>query len=394
MSNITLIVLLWKDADIYPFNTFLLPSMARFLCSDAIESFIIIYKTSTRPMVRGFTIKIDYIPYSHAIKNNIKTKYTLYLTPHSFFFRPCFHEDLITPKGPLLSRDTNALYYTEYLPNDLARIQNINRRGVYNTTTRNYLSFIPKNIEEIKRNYNGFIITLPKNPAAYIKNYLKKWLEPQVLATKQFNGPRINTLEFAVQSLSKEKIWLVSIGGVASNYLYSLLGSPMTSITYQLLCHYPKPLKIGNPGLRAIFLFDDIYHALHSQFNRGFQVPNIRKISNRNYNKNHVDLSLQEYTNIGIDLFELSKQFDAWTNPKNFDHAICCIKTSALPKQLDTLLDFLEITGTERARIKKECKIHPFKKSSPDPKLQKLYGSLDAKIKAHPDFVIHTPKIN
>lgn len=393
MSNITLVVLLWRDSDLHPFNNFLLPSITRFLYLDAIKSFIIIYKTSMRPMVKHPSLTNKVIYTQNTTPSIIKTKYTLYLTPHSFFFKPCFREDLITPKGPLPSRDANTVYYTEYLPNDLARIQNINRRGVYNTTTRNYLSFTPKNINEIKRNYNGFIITLPKNLTTNIINYLKSWLEPQILATKSFNGPRINTLEFAIQSLSKEKIWLVSIGGVASNYLYSLLGSPMTSITYQLLCHYPKPLKIGNPNLKAIFLFDDIYHALHSQFNRGFQVPNIRKISNRNYNKNHVDTSLQEYINIGIDLFELSKQFDAWTSPKNFDHTICCIKTSALPTQLDNLLDFLEISGTERTRIKKECKIHPFQKSSPDPKLEKLYGLLDTKIKSHPDIIIHTPKI-
>jgi len=409
MSKITLIVLFWRASDAYQFHTFFIPSILRFLCLDAIDSFIIIYRTPSRPGVNDPKLvgKMTYIPYSQikTCRDKIKTEYVLCMSPNSFFFRPCFLEDLITPNGALLSQDDNTIYYTKHLlgsyfpQNNQDYFRALKQKGLYttlyNTTTSNYLSHKPKNTTEITRNYRGFAISLyPHTPSLRIDTktrFLTNWLEPQLMAKKYFSSPKVNTLEYATRALAKEKFWMVSIGGVASNYLYALLGSPMTSMTYQLLCHYPHPLKVGNPRLKAVFLFDDVYHAVQSQFNRGFQVPNIRKISNRNYNKVQLEIGLQEYAVKGIDLFELEKQFDAWTKPKNFDHAICCIKTSAVATNLDKLLDFLELSPLEKARIKKACKIRPFKKAAVPPKLRQLYGAFDAKIKAHPDIVIHRP---
>jgi len=216
--------------------------------------------------------------------------------------------------------------------------------------------------------------------------FYKNWLAPQVMAKLDFSNATVVTETCAAQWLKKEKIWLVSTGGVASNYLYSLLGQPMKSMTYQLLCHYPHPVPVDNKNLKAIFLFDDIYHAIESQFNRGFHIPNIRKISNHNYNRSQLEMNMQEYAQLGKDLFKVEKQFDAWTNPKgNIQYEICCLKTSTLEKHFDELVEWLGIKPA------KKCEIRPFKKSTPSGAMKRLYGGLDAKIKNAPEFKIRAP---
>lgn len=397
--KITFITLYWRDADYNNFSTLLLPSISRYFALDALDTYFIIYKTR-KPVIDNpaLAAKITCIPYDSmaAVIGRIKTDIILYISPNSCFIKPCFISDLYRDGKCLTTKDDNFLYYkkhliTKFLPqNNTAYVANLKRKGLYDSLyhvgARQYLSYKPRNVSEITRNYNTSLISLYHS--SYTR-YLTAWLGPQILAHKQLTEAEVNPLQTTLNFLRNEKIWMVSIGGVASNYLYSLIGEPMASRAYQLLCHYPRPLVTGNTKLKAIFLFDDIYHAIISQFTRGFQIPNIKKISNRNYNQNFVNMGLHEYANIGLDLFEVEAQFDAWTNPKpgEFDFEICCIKTSAIQENLDALLDFLGIKN--RAAIKQKCNVRPFKKVQPTEKLRRLYAGLDAKIKKHPGMVIH-----
>lgn len=399
------IVIFYNGSDKDIFENISIPSMARYFDIDCVTKIIIICKYKT-PYICDEKISklVQFVDYKHIthVHSKIQTNVLLYLNQRFCFIKPCFLNDLIKNNKCLSSKDANNLFYKNHLLNNYFPVneddyyKNLKVKNLYNTlyiaSNDYYVSTNQTNsLYNSFNNNNSFLITLNSYADQRIA---KNWLQPQKMAGIEICTPEVCPVSKARKLLQTEKFWMVSTGGVASNYIYKLLGQPMNLKTYQLICHYPHPIITGNSKLKALFLFDDIYHAVISQFNRNFQVANIRKISNRNYNSVYVsNLNLKNYSNLGRDLMEVEKQFDSWTNPKNVDFEICCCRSSKISEHLDELLAWLNITGKEKDHIKNKCNMKPFNKPNVPENLKKIYKNLDEKIKKHPDFIIHKIKL-
>lgn len=193
--------------------------------------------------------------------------------------------------------------------------------------------------------------------------------------------------------LSQTNIWQTSIGGVGSNYVARMFKFRFPY--YPEVCHFPYPIAIDRPGFRAVYLFDDIYDSLTSQFSRNHQI-NIRKISNRNYRMKYCNsFNIDSYAALGRDLLGVKEQFRAWMAPRtDLGYPVCRVRFSALADHLAEFCDFLELGRKERWRLRTRFNYRPRENRVADvnpetlTRLRTTYDDLDREIRAAPDFAI------
>ncbi len=188
----------------------------------------------------------------------------------------------------------------------------------------------------------------------------------------------------------KNKIWLVSHGGVGSEYLTKLLNIEYPNIKIKsrpfkgCVVHFPYPVKTG-PKL-CIYLYGDIYNSIISQTPRHYD--NSKKLhNNENYSEFHsIDDILKHSSS---DPFGITKQI------KNFmsvevDYPIILLKYPLKKHSIRILEKFLcqKIDYKFKKRI---SKLEILNKKNKD-KLIKLYKDTDNIIKNLPDVIIRYPK--
>jgi len=155
----TLVTLYRGEFDKANFETLFIPSLVRFFEIEKIDKFIVIYRT-LKPVVANEFLrqKTSFIPYKNitSVRDMINTSTILYLSPNTFFFRPCFIKDLVVPEqGALTSRDENQIYYKQHLLNNyfpqnnndyMDRLKTIKVASkLYRLNDCEYLSYNPTN---------------------------------------------------------------------------------------------------------------------------------------------------------------------------------------------------------------------------------------------------------
>ena len=197
--------------------------------------------------------------------------------------------------------------------------------------------------------------------------------------------------------------WFVSFGGVGSNYVANSLGIKEKIRFYSMICHYPKPIQVNNPGLKAVYIFDDPVMSVLSQLTREHQV-NVCKNSNISYpNGWWHGLSLDRYLKIGFDMLSLRSHFHNWTDPAgplgSATYPILYLRFSNIDKKINHIIDFLELTTGQAENFREKFQIQPRfsqdRLASPDIKtkaLEAMYADLRKEINDFPDASVWQPE--
>lgn len=185
---------------------------------------------------------------------------------------------------------------------------------------------------------------------------------------------------------TRMKFWLVSIGGVCSNYIHSQLKLRTNPETYFFTCHYPEPIDFDVP-IRAVFLYDDVFLSLKSQLTKKHQI-NISKVNNRGcWISQNYQYNWNNYQNVDSDIFGIGKMIYSWTQNRKKNLKIMCVKTSSLNKEVN------------RKRFLKFCrqfyeipiKIRPREIPEVSENLHKIYDPINNYIKSMPDIKVLEP---
>ena len=188
----------------------------------------------------------------------------------------------------------------------------------------------------------------------------------------------------------RDKIWLVSHGGVGSEYLTQQLNTqyPIFKIGKRpfkgCIAHFPYPVKSG-PKL-CIYIYGDIYNSIISQIPRHYDNP-IKLHNNENYPEFHTIKDLVDYPS--DDPFGITKQI------KNFmkmevDYPIILLKYP-LKKSSIEILETLLQQDIEYEFKERESKLDSLDYGVRN-KLIEIYKNTNNIIENIPDIIIRYPK--
>lgn len=202
---------------------------------------------------------------------------------------------------------------------------------------------------------------------------------------------------FAIQSIYRRlligadfKSAMASMGGVGSTALARHIGS-IADKTVKEHAYSPRIFDQYN-NLRLGYIYGNPYNAVLSIFRRNYQSMHV-KAMHAGSGTMPADLqgvTLEEFLQAGRDEFYMERQFDNWTAETNPKHPIMLIKYETLGENIDEILDFFGTKDSFEVRERKSSWL-----DQPEPiqkRLEKVYGSLCAKVEAMPAIKIVYPK--
>lgn len=196
-----------------------------------------------------------------------------------------------------------------------------------------------------------------------------------------------------------------SLGGVGSSEILRHIENDNQEVIreHSKRKHTIHPKYLVDLGTkRALFLIGNPYNSIVSIFDRNHKIIKIHEISmnfGKLWFKNKEEMNpilndnttLDEYLNLGRDLFNMEEHLENWLNYERKDLDIIIVKYENLENHIEEVMKFLRCS--KLFIVKKRNSNWELKPTKTKENLMKIYGNLKNKIDKLPSIVRKINKI-